>query len=173
MSSKVRIKCDSMSQDKRLKLLKILEQFRIKCSKLISPLSVPNEYVAFLHDISDVDKLFTDNCINAFTALNCSPIMPAQLKAKRSVIMKKVDDYIYQYSEGEILTEINRQNSLIQASSVFKFPNIKMLKITLSNQLMTDICLNDGLKLFSLHINHRYFDKKSFMMFEYATNVIV
>ena len=41
--------------------------------------------------------------------------------------------------------------------------NIKIRKITLSSQLMTSICLNDGLKLFSFHFNPRDFNKKSIM----------
>ena len=45
--------------------------------------------------------------------------MPAQLKAKRSVIMEEVDDYIYQHSEVELLTEITVEilSSMHQAFS--------------------------------------------------------
>ena len=74
MSSKVKIKFYSLCQDKRLKLLKILKQFRIKYSKLINPTSVPNEYVVFIHDKSDVFFLFylrIVNCVYHCNVLFC------------------------------------------------------------------------------------------------------
>ena len=155
MASKVKIKCEFFSQDQRVKILRIFDNFNIKCSKLVSSQNVPNECVAILHSITDVDKVFVEDCLSAFETLNCIPVMPPQLKAKRSIIMKSVDRYIYEFSENEILYEINRVNATLKAITVSKFSNARIIKITLSNQEMTGSCLQNGIKLFNLHINPR------------------
>ena len=81
--------------------------------------------------------------------------MPAQLKAKRSIIMKSVDRYIYEFSENEILCEINGVNATLKVKTVRKCSNARIIKITLSNQEITSNCLQNGIKLFNLHINTR------------------
>ena len=88
------------SQNERLKLLRCFYNFNIKFSKLVSSQNVSNERITILHCIVDVDKVFVEACLSAFATLNCFPVLLAQLKAKRSKIMKSVDRYIYEFSEN-------------------------------------------------------------------------
>ena len=74
--SKVKIKCESFSQDQRVKLPRIVDNFDIKCSKLFGLQNVPNECIAILHSIVDVDQVFVENCLDAFATLDCFFAMP-------------------------------------------------------------------------------------------------
>ena len=70
MAIKVKIKCEFFSQDHGVKLLRILDNFNIKCSKLVSLQNVPNDCIVILQSIVDVDKVFVEDCLSAFPGLN-------------------------------------------------------------------------------------------------------
>ena len=58
--------------------------------------------------------------------------MPPDLKAKKSVIIPRVDDLIYEWSNVDIGEELKRQNSWIgeELEAVYKFPNSPTIKLT-------------------------------------------
>ena len=58
--------------------------------------------------------------------------MPPELRARKSVIIPRVDDIIYEYNAVDIGDEIMRENTWIgdQLENVFKFPNSPSIKIT-------------------------------------------
>ena len=73
---------------------------------------------------------FSDGSIGAFKAINCVHIMPLYLKAKRTVIIRRVANYIYGNSSADIQKEVNAHNDQLVADDVFKFPNSNIIKIT-------------------------------------------
>lgn len=58
--------------------------------------------------------------------------MPPELGAKKSVIIPRTDDLIYEWSTDNIKEEIVKNNSWIgdDLESVYKFPNPSTLKLT-------------------------------------------
>ena len=153
MSNKLKIKCSVVSENIRINILKIFSNFDIKCSKLVNLQNNSNECVASFHDSSDIDKVFTDECLNALSAYEASPKIPPELKAKRSVIVRNIDRYIYDRDDTEILQEINKENNSVNVIELYKFKNAKIIKLTFEKQLMANFCLEKGLKLFSLHLS--------------------
>lgn len=159
---KIRVKCENFSTGLRSDILKILNNFNVRCSKLIS--ASQSEFSVICHDNSDVDKIFSDECLLAVNALGCKPVMPLFLKAKRSVIIRRLDNYIYDSNTEAIVNELHSQNDWLSITDINKFPNSNFIKVTCKNQDMASRCLMDGLIMFQLYVSPRdikeeeYFD---------------
>jgi len=74
------------------------------------------------------------------------------IKAKRSVIIKRVDSHILVNSDSDITSELNARNELLDVVDVYKFVGANILKVTFSNQVMASRCIEKGLKMFNLFV---------------------
>jgi hypothetical protein len=151
--SKVTIKCQDTSDNLRTRILIILNDFGAKCSKLFN--SRKGEFAAYCHSDKEADGIFSDECLTALKAINCTPVMPMKLKAKRSVLVKNVDDHIYNNDVDAIKKELLKHNEWLAITEIFKFPSAKLIKITCSKQEFADKCLVSGLKMFHLYVPPR------------------
>ena len=152
MTSRIRLKCESSSLSVKLKILQIFNNFSIKCSNVIPNGRNNTEFFALCNSDAEADKIFDVNCCLALRAIKCSPIMPMKLKAKRSVLLKHIDSYIYDHSVDEIKFQVTENNDSLDVVEVYKFPNSKIVKITFTNYEMAEKCLKDGVKLFLLYL---------------------
>jgi len=150
--TKIKIKCDPDVSVSRSDILQIFSGANVKCSSLV-PVQNNSEFLAYCHSDVDADRIFGDGCIDALKAIGCNPIMPMQVRAYRSVIIRRLDNIIYGSSIDDILCEVNSRNDCLNAQAVFKFPSAKMIKITFSDREMALGCIRDGLKLFNLFIS--------------------
>ena len=81
--------------------------------------------------------------------------MPPELKVKKSVIITRVDDLIYDcWKEEEIADELIRKNEWIgdKVDSVFKFPNSSTIKVTFAQSSHAKKSTKRGLLAFNLSI---------------------
>lgn len=109
-------------------------------------------YTLICASIDDIDVLLSDRVQDLLTACALVCIAPPQLKARRSVIVRRVDNHIYEHSVDEIRGEVQDKNSWADVVDVVKFPNSKTIKIQFSNAAIAQRCLSDGLSLFHLHV---------------------
>ena len=151
--SKVRIKFASAGPNTKVKILNIFNNFKIQCSKLAPGRNQASEFVAHCNSDRDADIIFGNDCTIALSAIDCSAIMPMKLKVKMSVLLKKLDDHIYDHTADEVKHEINCSNQNYEVVEVYKFPNSKTMKITFLNNCMAENCIVNGIKLFMLHIS--------------------
>ena len=61
------------------------------------------------------------------------PVLPPDLKAKRSVILWRCDNQILNKKE-DIRTEIEKQNVCVKVQDIFKYDCSKNIKVTFENQ---------------------------------------
>ncbi len=150
--TRVKIKCKN-SDDKKIKtkLLEILCTKQIQVTKVFT---APDGFAILLYNEDHADKIFsrdikTDLDSNGFTA-----VLPPELKSKKSVIITKVDDVIYDRSNDEIAQELSDNNTWIGAEidAVFKFPNSNTLKVTFNQTAIAKKCTESGLLAFNLSI---------------------
>ncbi len=79
--------------------------------------------------------------------------MPPELKAKKSVIIPRVDDLIYEQPALDIGEEIAKKNQWIgDELGVYKFPCSPAIKLTFSQTILDKMCIEIGLKAFSVSI---------------------
>ena len=116
----------------------------------------------FCDSYNDIDGIFEEEVTGALRRINCDPVMPRDLKAKRSLIVKSCGAMVYDRDVSEIREEIERVNNL-KVCEAFKLPNFKALKVVLKSQKMvTDAC-EKGLFLFNLYISPRFLVQDSYM----------
>ena len=85
---KIKIRCSVPTLTVRSDMLGVLENFSVRCSRLIEHErgGQGRDYSVVCHSDLDADNMFSGPCLAALEALNCVPLMPAYLKSKRSVI---------------------------------------------------------------------------------------
>ena len=98
----------------------------------------------------DLDTLFSSGCISELEAVGCKPILPPDLKAKKSLILRQCDDQILNQTEVDIKSEIKKQNDCVKVQEIFKYNSSQNIKVTFESQHMAAQVLTKGLLLFNL-----------------------
>lgn len=137
------------SPSNRTKILSACSSNGIKITKL---LDVDDGYMLWCASVDDLDKLFDRKIQTVFCALSVKCVVPPQLRAKRSVIIRRIDSLIYDHTEDEIITEIKNKNSWADVVDIYKFPNSRTLKIQFISSSIAERCIASGLSMFYLHV---------------------
>ena len=98
----------------------------------------------------DLDAIFSATCISNLNTAGRKPVLPPDLKAKRSVILRRCDYQILNKKEEDIKFEIEKQNAYIRVRDIFNYDSSKNIKVTFENQHMVSQVLTKGLVLFNL-----------------------
>ena len=134
----------SLKDDKK-NLLSVLSNLHIEASKVTTTKN--SDLLVCCNSSSDVDKLFSEESKQMLQTKNCQAIIPPAQKAKRTIILKNCDDCIYDNTVEEIKNEMSRKNE-VKVVDIYKFPNKKIIKITLETLEMVNKVLEHGLRLF-------------------------
>ena len=164
MSNKIKLKSlnDTINRDD---VLSILKKFVIRCSR-VNKVGA-NILLLYCNDSSDVDKLFSPECTKELKQLKCELIVPPDLKAKKSIIVKQVDSYVYDQNIDAIRYELEKENDWLSVNEIFKFPKSRNIKLTFANQNMVTLALSRGLLMFHLSIT------PSFIVRDEYVNVLI
>lgn len=177
--ARIKIKHLSPSRDTKSKLLEILGQHNVYASRII-PLK--DGYVIITSLEEELDIVFNASCHEALRADGFSPIMPPDLKAKRTVLLFGVDEEAYSHSLEEIQEEIYRINEFTEGciDAVYKFPSSRNIKITFSSTVPALKAQEAGIKMFYTRVSphqiqqEEYFDLqnclKCYMIQDHATS---
>ena len=162
--AKVRIKCKDPDKNDRNKKQKLLE---ILCRNQIEITNAPptnDGYIVFLRYEEQADNIFSTDVKKALTDNDFQPILPPELKVKKSVIASNLDDEIYDNSEDEIKEELIAQNHwLDDIDSVYKFPKSNTIKITFTQTALARKSIESGLLAFSLSIAQHQIRQETFI----------
>ncbi len=106
--ARVRIKNKSTnSKEKKIKLLEILCSNHIHTTKVFD---ATEGYVILPVSEEHAEKLFTKEIKSKLEESGFTPILPPQLRAKKSIIVTRVDELIYDHNEQDIAEEIIKNN---------------------------------------------------------------
>ncbi len=139
------------TREKKTNLLRILCTREIHITKV----QEGNEgYIITLLNEDHADSIFQREIKGELEKDGFIPTMPPELKVKKSVIITRVDDLIFDWGEEDIKEEITTRNSWIGEGieNIYKFPNSPTLKITFSNALLAKRCKEKGLLAFNLSV---------------------
>ena len=109
-----------------------------------------NELFMLCNSSDDLDTLFSSGCISELEAVGCKPILPPDLEAKRSLIMRRCDDQILNQRDVDIKSEIENQNDCVKVQEIFKYNSSKNIKVTFEGQQMASQVLTKRRILFNL-----------------------
>ena len=151
--SRIKIKCRKNGREEKLQLLEILCRKYIEISRITA---THDGFVVLTVDEHSADSLFLHDTKNELMSKDFSPIMPPEMRAKKSIIIPRVDDVIYEETVVDIGEELIRENTWMgeikEIEDVYKFPNSPTLKITFSQTQIAKLCTEKGLKAFKISI---------------------
>lgn len=157
---KIKIKCLG-PEASRDAVLKVLNRHNVLCSKVHR--ANADLILVYCNSANDVDKVFTSEAVNDLSQLDCEPTAPPDLHAKRSIIVKRLDSFIYDQDAESIKRELERVNPWLKIRNLFKFPNSKTFKITCFNLDMVSRALSGGLLMFNLSISSNNISPEDFV----------
>ncbi len=110
-------------------------------------------YVALLPNDEYAEHIFLKEIKEELLKYDFQALMPPELKVKKSVIARRIDDLIYERSKEDIISELITNNGWIDEEiDVIKFPNSNTLKITFNQTVQARKCREKCLLAFNLSI---------------------
>ena len=119
---KVKVAADQVRVEGRAELLNLFANDTVNI-RVTSIRVVEDGYLLYFPTSEEADRLFLPSVIAALAAMDLEPMMPAELKARRSVILGNVDNSIYDNQEEVIKEEICKSNEWARVKEVKKFRN--------------------------------------------------
>ena len=151
--ARVRIKNLSPREGNKLRLIQILSTHLVYATTVIP---TPDSYIVLTKTDEDVDKIFQQKCKDELKAKNFDPILPPELRAKRTITLLNVDEYILTHDEAEIKDELLEENDWLNdgIESIYKIPRTKIMKICLNETTTAKAATDKGLLAFHMSIPH-------------------
>ena len=146
-SSKVLVKCTNNKLCTKQNLLLVLNGYSVKVIKVVPS---GKDFNIFCDGIVECEKMYDDRILSSLSASGFSPVLPAELKSSRSVIVRRVDNNIFDNSVQNIKAEIVKCNEWCGVDEVIKLR--KTLKIVFSSSSVAEKSLTSGLSMFFLHV---------------------
>ena len=146
-------------------------------SQLLQTLALQHIYVTRiieLHDglvvltktNEDTDKILSKEVSKELKKKNFDPITPPEIKAKRSVILTRLDDYIYKNTKEDLRQELIANNLWIQdedIEEVFKFPNSNTVKIIFTQASTAKVAKDNGVLMCSMSVPPTQIKEETFI----------
>lgn len=110
--------------------------------------------VVFTPQEANVDTIFNLPYLEALTVANFSPVLPPEIKAKQTILLFRVNNIIRDNTPETIKKEIERHNDFTKntVTSVYKFPNNNIIKVTFSQAAVAQKPVASGLKMFYMSV---------------------
>ena len=148
--NKVKIKCLQGKRPDRGKFLTTLSIHNVKCFKLQDISG--DSYLVWCNSDTDIDLLFSNQCVETLRQINCEPQLPLEVKARRTVILRQVDESIIERSGNDIVAELQRCNSWLTLVDIYVFPKSPVVKLVCSTNEKATKILSSGVRMFNLSI---------------------
>ena len=101
---------------------------------------------------ADTDSLFSDQCIGSLRRILCEPQLLPDIKARRTVILRQIDDTILNKSSSNVTSELQQCDSWLSLVDLYIFPNSPANKLTCFTNETATRALTGGVRMFNLSI---------------------
>ncbi|KAF2351659.1 hypothetical protein FHG87_017586 [Trinorchestia longiramus] len=110
-------------------------------------------YYAITDEAAAVDKLTSSKPTKLFKKINLRPIIPPDIRAKRTLFIRQLDSSVGKLTPEEIAREIKTQQPWAKILEVTKIKNYThVIKVTFSEISITQKILQNGLLMFNTKI---------------------
>ena len=104
---------------------------------------------AIFEKSEDVDVILSDKGIDTLKKLNLVARIPSELRARRSLFLRRIDAYVGAHTANELKTELESQNPWLKVREVYKIKDYThVFKIECKEVQMADRALREGLLCF-------------------------
>lgn len=151
MGGRVKIKHPNRTLDDLLNLLSVLSDHQILATKVNT---VRDGFVVLTSNEDDVDTIFNPPCHDALHEASFTPILPPDLKAKRTILLFNVATFIKEKPTEAIQEEVERLNEFTTntITQIYKFNKYPIIKITFNQTAVAQKAITNGLKMFNMRI---------------------
>ena len=167
MALVITVKSANNTQQKKDFPMDLFSTFNIKVNDVFAK---ENSFTTICSSADDADNLCSVEVINVLLQAGMTPIPSPELKARRSVIAKKVSTEILDSTEAIIKEEFYRANDWAgnHIETISKFQNLPFLKITFDSIDIRNKCKKLGLNFRHLHIPDHQFEYERFKEIKYC-----
>lgn len=149
----------------KLKLLELLAPTKINVCKLTT--TNDGSLLVVTSTEADADRLLDNKIVKTLNDAGFDPILPPELRARRTVICHRVDELIFENSTQDIAEEIEEKQTWAKVIRTFKFPSsnkhICTLKIEFADADMASKAASDGLRMFKMSIASHQIAKETYV----------
>ena len=128
---KVKIKHKHSKDGKnKILLLQILAENHIYATRIPTTF---DGFIVLTRTDEDIEKILSKELSIKLKSKSFLPVIPPELKAKRTVIMTRLDDYIYKNTLDVLTEELIANNEWISEDDIeeiYKFPRSNTMKVT-------------------------------------------
>lgn len=111
----------------------------------------PDGFRAVFRSDGDAERLFTSEAKKELDKVNLTIIAPPEMKAKRTLVIKRLESFIGSKEKDEIKKEIEEQNNWMKIKEVIKIKDYThIMKIVCEEAAMADRALQEGLLMFNM-----------------------
>lgn len=119
-------------------------------------------YMAITDDPATIDNLTTAKGINELKKLNLEPTTPPEIRARRTIFVRQLDQYAGEQTPEAIKAEIEKNHPWLKAE-VHKIKTYThVIKLVCDDSTMADRILRDGLTAFYTRITSRQCELEKF-----------
>lgn len=141
--------------------------FQCAFGKLNAPLTrlfdSGNGFYAATDDVTYIDKLLTDHAFSEFAKINVEPVLPPEIKSRRTIFVRQLDNSVGEHSPDELKTELTRLNPWAKISEIIKIKDYThVFKIFCADLNTASRILTDGFLAFSTKISPSQCEQEEF-----------
>ena len=106
-----------------------------------------SNFVLILDD-TNLDKFLSNEIVLKLNAIKFELKVPLEYTAKKTIVIKGVDERILNKPDDEIINELKNNNDWINSTdsvNIIRIPNSTLLKITLNSAQQANLALERGL----------------------------
>lgn len=120
---------------------------------LIRLTDTTNGFYAVTDDASAIDKLTSRKATELFKRINLTPVIPPDLRAKRTIFVRQLDRDVGSHTVEELKQEITSQQSWLQIQEIVKIKHYThVMKIITTDTTIAQRVLTDGFYLYNTKI---------------------
>lgn len=120
-------------------------------------------YKMICRNDKEADKVLSSEAKKLFFNNGLVVVMPPEMKARRSVFVRKVDPYVGRHSAEEIKAEIERNQPSLRIEEVIKIKDYThVFKIVFEETAMVEIVLNNGFLAYNMSLTPDKIEREKF-----------
>ena len=149
--ARVKIKHPNSTPKTKQQLLQILSINLVYATKIVT---LNDGFIIITSTDEDLDKIFQKKAYQELIEEGFAPVLPPEIRAKRTVIIFNVEEEIKGNTENDIKEELINKNKWITdgIDNIYKFPKNNIMKICFNNTASATKALEKGLLAFHMSI---------------------
>ena len=127
-------------------------------------IEIKNNFLVITRNQTDADKLLRSEMTKKFEERGYDLVAPPELRAKKTIFIRKLDRHIGDRNSDEIKTEIETQNTWAKVAQVIKIKEYThVIKVVFDEIKMADVAQERGMVAFNMSITPSQMEREEYI----------